>query len=125
MRSLANYKDLDLWRATRELVNEVYLCSQHFPKDEIFGLVPQIRRAAVSSLSNIAEGCGRGSSNDLIRFLYIAQGSMYEVETQLIVARDQSYIVESDFNRLMEKVERCKKLVAGFIKYLNEKRTNA
>ncbi len=125
MRGKANYKDLDLWRATRELVKDVYESSRYFPEYEMFGLVSQLRRAAVSALSNIAEGCGRGSDNDLIRFLHMSQGSIFEVETQIIVAMDQGYLKEVDFNRLVEKTERCKKLIFGFIRHLDSKRTGA
>ncbi|RZJ30610.1 MAG: four helix bundle protein, partial [Chryseobacterium sp.] len=78
-----NYIDLDVWKQARILSKEVYLVSSNFPSDEKFGLSSQIRRAAVSIPSNIAEGCGRNHPKDSIQFFYVARGSVYEVETQL------------------------------------------
>ena len=81
-----NHKNLDVWKKSIALVKDVYNITKGFPDDEKFGIVNQIRRAAVSIPSNIAEGCGRCSDKELLRFLDIANGSLAELETQLIIA---------------------------------------
>ena len=96
-----NYIDLDVWKQARILSKEVYLVSSNFPSDEKFGLSNQIRRAAVSIPSNIAEGCGRNHPKDSIQFFYVARGSVYEVETQLYLAFDLGFIEEIDLKTLL------------------------
>jgi four helix bundle protein len=81
-----NYTDLDVWKYSRELVKKVYLLIKKIPKEEIYGLTNQIRRSVVSVPSNIAEGIGRQSNKETIHFLYIAKGSLQEVETQLYLS---------------------------------------
>ena len=76
-----NYIDLDVWKEARALSKEIYLASVKFPIEEKFGLTSQVRRAAVSVPSNIAEGCGRNHTKDSIQFFYISRGSLYEIET--------------------------------------------
>ncbi|GAB3204510.1 four helix bundle protein [Pontibacter aydingkolensis] len=112
-----DYKNLDVWKKCRKLADSVYEISKSFPKEEIFGLTIQIRRAAVSVVSNIAEGCGRQHSKDAIQIFYIARGSLYEVETQLYVALDQNYIKESVFEDLILELVSCKQMLNGLIKY--------
>ncbi|RKR07767.1 four helix bundle protein [Maribacter vaceletii] len=107
-----DYKELDIWVQARKLVKSVYV----FPKDEQYGLTSQIRRCAISVSSNIAEGCGRRTSADTIRFLHINKGSLYELETQLILVNDLEFL-ESDINIILKEVERVKKLLSGFINY--------
>ena len=85
-----SYTDLEVWQLARKLVSEVYASSLLFPKEELFGLTNQLRRAAVSVPSNIAEGCGRQTPRDTINFLFIARGSLYELETQVYVAPTSS-----------------------------------
>lgn len=110
-----NYIDLDVWKQARILSKEVYLVSSNFPSDEKFGLSSQIRRAAVSIPSNIAEGCGRNHPKDSIQFFYVARGSVYEVETQLYLASDLGFIEEIDLKTLLLKLETTRKLLNGFI----------
>lgn len=98
-------------------MNSVYILSKNFPKDELFGLVNQMRRAAISIPSNIAEGCGRRTANDTIQFLHIARGSVYELETQLYLEFDQNYISDSEFKSVRENILSCKKSLNGFINY--------
>jgi four helix bundle protein len=112
-----NYIDLDVWKQARILSKEVYLVSSNFPSDEKFGLTSQIRRAAVSIPSNIAEGCGRNHPKDSIQFFYVARGSVYEVETQLYLAFDLGFIEEIDLKTLLLKLEITRKLLNGFINY--------
>lgn len=87
-RKVKSYRDLVAWRKARGLVREVYLLAATFPVGERFGLVSQMDRAAVSIPSNIAEGYGRATTQDYLRFLRIARGSAYELETQLVLAED-------------------------------------
>lgn len=85
------YIDLEVWKEARFLASEIYLVTKSYPKDEMFGLVSQMRRCAVSVPSNIAEGCGRNHPKDSIQFFFIARGSIYELETQLYISFDQNY----------------------------------
>ena len=112
-----NYSDLDVWKKGRELVNEVYVLSKLFPKEELFGLTNQIRRSAVSIPSNIAEGCGRYHRKESLHFYYIARGSLYELETQLYLALDQKYISQAQLENAMLLVGSTKKLLNGLIGY--------
>ncbi|WP_147676165.1 four helix bundle protein [Algibacter pacificus] len=112
-----NYTDLDVWKNSRELVQLVYQLTKCFPKEELYGLTNQIRRCAVSVPSNIAEGCGRQSNKETIHFLYIAKGSLQEVETQLYLSFDLEYISEDDLKDILDKVILNKKLLNGFINY--------
>ena len=85
---MGDYQKLDVWKIARILAREVYLVTRRFPSDERFGLTSQTRRAAVSIMSNIAEGCGRNRDGELARFTWIALGSATELESQLILAGD-------------------------------------
>lgn len=93
-KKIESYKDLIVWQKGIELVNELYAITKKFPKEEIFGLTNQIRRAAVSVAANIAEGWGRNSTKNYIQFLRISRGSLYEIETMLVIANNQNYINE-------------------------------
>lgn len=121
---IRTYKDLEVWKEARRLVREVYAISKEFPREELFGLTNQVRRALVSVPSNIAEACGRGTSQASVNLLYISRGSLYEVETQSIVACDLNYMGEDDLESLMGRVENCKRLLNGFIRYYESKATN-
>ncbi|WP_375418490.1 four helix bundle protein [uncultured Hymenobacter sp.] len=112
--------DLQVWQHCRKLVAEVYAASQNFPKHELFGLTNQLRRAAVSIPSNIAEGCGRQSLRDTINFLFIARGSLYELETQLYVALDLNYLSTDETEALQAHLVTCKKLLHGFINHYRQ-----
>lgn len=107
---------MDIWLQARELVKNVYVLTTSFPKDELYSLTSQIRRCAVSVPSNIAEGCGRQSAKETIHFLHIARGSLFELETQLILADDLNYL-DSDRTTILSEIERVKKLLNGFINY--------
>jgi four helix bundle protein len=111
------YIQLDVWVETRKLANLIYDATKNFPKDEIFGLVNQMRRCAVSIPSNIAEGCGRQTAKDTINFLHISRGSLYELETQCYLALDQKYIDENNFIVIYNQIQTSKKLLNGFINY--------
>jgi four helix bundle protein len=111
------YVKLDVWVETRKLANLIYDATKVFPKEEIFGLVNQMRRCAVSVPSNIAEGCGRQTAKDTINFLHISRGSLYELETQCYLALDQKYIDENNFFVIFNQIQTSKKLLNGFINY--------
>jgi len=115
-----NYIDLDVWKEGRSLCKDIYLVSASFPTEEKFGLTSQIRRAAVSIPSNIAEGCGRNHAKDSIQFFFIARGSIYEIETQLYIALDLNFINQESLNPLLLKLETTRKLLHGFIKYYQQ-----
>ena len=116
-----NYTELDVWKNARKLVTNVYQLTKSFPKEELYGLTNQIRRCAVSVPSNIAEGCGRQTTKDTVHFLYISRGSLYELETQLLVASDLEYISKEDLEIVLEKITSSKKLLNGFINYYKKK----
>lgn len=114
---MKQYTELDVWIKSRELASLVYELTKSFPKEEMFGLTSQIRRSAVSVPSNIAEGCGRNTSKDTMQFLFIARGSLYELETQLFISFDLKYINSEQVENVIGKITECKKLVNGFINY--------
>ena len=111
-----DYKELDVWVQARELVKRVYELSGTFPKEEQFSLTSQLRRCVISISSNIAEGCGRQTAKETIHFLHIARGSLFEAETQILLAKDLRF-TETDVDGILSEVERVKKLLNGFINY--------
>lgn len=114
-----NHKDLDVWKASIELAVLLYGVTKQFPKDESYNLTSQIRRAGTSIASNIAEGAARNGDKEFIQFLYIALGSLAEVETQLIIAEKLGYICQTE--SLFERISSLKQMVLGLIKYLKGK----
>ncbi|HMG16202.1 MAG TPA: four helix bundle protein [Saprospiraceae bacterium] len=114
---MKTYKELDIWIKSRKLATYCYELTKDFPKDEIFGLTTQIRRSAVSVPSNIAEGCGRNTSKSTSQFLYIARGSLYELEMQSYIAFDLNYFNEDTFNAVIDIINDCIKLANGLINY--------
>jgi len=118
---IKNYKDVAAWQKARALVKRIYGATKLFPKEELYGLTQQVRRAAVSVPSNIAEGYGRGSLGDYIRFLQVARGSLFELETQIILANDLEYLTEEQTISLTEDIEQCAKILQGLIASLKRK----
>jgi len=121
MNVIQKYTDLEVWLKSRELTNSIYTISKSFPEAERFGLTNQMRRCAVSVPSNIAEGCGRSSFKETVHFLYIARGSLYELETQLYLSLAQKFISNDMSQELQDNVITCKKLLNGFINYYKSK----
>jgi len=115
MARIQGYKDLLAWQKAMDLVVEVYRLSRAFPADERFGLTAQVRSAVVSIPSNIAEGHGRSTKADFIRFLDIALGSANEVETQLLAAIRLAFIENGELTRGMDLVHEVQALVKGLI----------
>ncbi|WP_297333858.1 four helix bundle protein [Flavobacterium sp.] len=114
-----SYKDLLVWQKGIQLVKLVYTVLQDFPKDEVFGLQSQMKRAAVSIPSNIAEGWGRSSKPNYIQFLRIARGSLFELETQLIIARELGFVGEVRYNELINLITEESKMLNAFIRTLS------
>ncbi len=112
------HKDLEVWKLSMTMVIKVYQLTKDFPECERFGLVNQIRRAAVSIPSNISEGCGRGTDKDTLRFLDIALGSSAEVETQLLIADSLGY---ADVQDILKDLDKINALLYGLKKYLKQK----
>jgi four helix bundle protein len=109
------YRDLIVWQRAMELVVEVYRCTKGFPREEMFGLAAQMRRAAVSVPSNIAEGKGRYSQKELVQFLFHARGSLLELQTQITVAERLGYLSESDAIDLEGRSAMVGRLLNGLV----------
>lgn len=119
-----SYQDLIGWQKSMVLVGGVYRCTQSFPKEEIYGLTSQLRRAAVSIPSNIAEGQGRLSRGEFKQFLGHAKGSAFEVETQLLIARDLGYLSEITTKTLVDQVKEVGRILGGLLSSLDRERTS-
>jgi len=113
---MKTHKDLDIWKKGLDLVTGIYGLTKNFPKEENYGLSSQMQRAAVSYPSNIAEGAARNSKADYIRFVYIALGSLSELETQGIISKNLGYA--SDIKKLLDEMEILRKMTLNFIKHL-------
>ena len=116
---IRNHKDLEVWKLSIDLVDAVYRMSKTFPPEELYGLVSQMRRAAVSIPSNIAEGAARASKKEFTQFLYMALGSVTELETQTIISKRLGYIDQE--GELLHQTETARRLLLGLIKYLKKK----
>src|SRR5690606_14718818 len=115
------HKDLDVWKRSVELVTTVYQLTSEFPKEEIFGLTNQIRRASVSIPSNIAEGAARNSDKEFIRFLYISLGSNQELDTQILIAKNLNYLSIDNYSCIAKEVETIGKQLITLTKYLKSR----
>ena len=122
MSEIRSYRDLIAWQKAMALAKRIYGATRLFPKEEVYGLTQQMRRAAASIASNIAEGYGRGSRRDYVRFLHTARGSLYEVETQVLLAKEMSYLTDKQAASLLEDTGECSKLLYALIKSLREAR---
>ena len=120
MSDIKTYKDLLIWQKGILLVKVVYNNLEGFPKDEVFGLTSQIKRAAVSIPSNIAEGWGRSSTLSYTHFLKIARGSLFELETQFIIAKELNFINELKFDEITQIITEESKMLNAFIKSLSK-----
>ena len=112
---MESYRDLIAWKKSKNLALDVYACTREFPKSEVYGLAAQMRRAAVSIPSNIAEGKSRHSDRELVQFLRHARGSLLELETQLEIAHDLGYVQPLAFGRLDLKTKEVGKILNGLI----------
>lgn len=116
-----NFKELNVWKESKDFSVTVYKLTKSFPTSEKYGIISQINRSAVSIPSNIAEGAGRNSDKDFSRFINISIGSSFELETQLIIAHEIDYIEKPTFDEIMEKLELIQKRLVNFNKYLKSK----
>src|SRR5438067_13253580 len=110
-----NYQELIVWQRAMDLVEEVYKLSRAFPREEVYGLTSQIRRAAVSVPSNIAEGQGRRTTADFVKYLSIAYGSLREVETQALIARRLAYVPEIALENVLNSAGEVGRLPNGLM----------
>ena len=117
-----DFKRLKVWQKSHELTLEVYRVTAKFPRDELYGLTGQIRRACASIPANIAEGCGRGTDGDFRRFLRIAMGSASELESHVLLTGDLDLISASEQERLLIGVTEVKRMLTSFIQRLNAER---
>lgn len=111
-----SYRDLIAWRKATELALEIYRSTRDFPRDEIYGLTSQMRRAAVSIASNIAEGKGRYSQKEFVQFLFRARGSLLEVETQLYITHELRYLETTTFQGIQANAVELGRILNGLIK---------
>lgn len=123
--TVRNYDDLMAWRRAMDLTEAVYRVTKVFPKEEIYGLTCQIRRAAVSVPSNIAEGQGRQTTMDFLRFLAIAHGSLNELETQLVLAWRLKYLSDGGKSQLLDSVAEVARLLNGLQRSLRSRIDNS
>ena len=114
------FEDIEAWKKSREIVNSIYKISNKSSFSKDFALRDQIRRAAISIPSNIAEGFSRKSNKEFIQYLFIAKGSAAEIQTQLYLALDQKYITQGEFDKLYEDLEVISKQISKFITYLKK-----
>ncbi len=121
MMQIKSYRDLDVWKKAVALVTEIYRVTATFPKEETYGLTSQIRRSSISIPSNIAEGRGKRSTGDFIRFLNIAYGSLSEVETQLIIASNLHLMDATTMESLLESTSEIARMLNGLISSLETK----
>ncbi|MFC2106146.1 four helix bundle protein [Candidatus Bipolaricaulota bacterium] len=119
---MKDFRSVDVWKKSHELVLAVYKASAGFPSSELYGLTSQVRRAASSIPANIAEGCGRGSDRDFARFLQIAMGSASELEYHLILARDLGFLDDAQQGALEQATTEVKRMLTGFMKKLKADR---
>ncbi|WP_439131362.1 four helix bundle protein [Polaribacter sp.] len=113
-----NFKKLKIWRSSMELCDLVFKLTNTFPKNEVYSLTSQINRSVVSVASNIAEGSSRSSNKDFNRFLEISLGSLFELQTQIILSRYKNYINQIELKKTELKIEELQKMISGFQKIL-------
>lgn len=120
---IKSFTDLDTWKEAHKLVIGIYRLTKDFPNEEKFGLVNQMRRAAVSITSNIAEGFSRQSLKEKIQFYFMSKGSNIELQNQLLIAKDVDYLNKEIFDRVAKQSVTVNKLINGLIKYCRKNNT--
>jgi four helix bundle protein len=119
---MKDFRTLKVWQKSHKLTLEVYAASKTFPKEEMYGLISQMRRSSSSIPTNIAEGCGRGTDADFARFLQNAMGSASELEYQLLLSLDLGYIESAHYKTLNTDIQETKRMLAAFIQKLTADR---
>jgi len=112
------HKDLEVWKQAMDLVDAIYRITQRFPRDELYGLVTQMRRAAVSIPSNVAEGAARSGKKEFKQFLRVSLGSLAELETQVLISRKLNYMDREE--ALLERIETVRRLLLGLVRHLKK-----
>jgi four helix bundle protein len=120
MPRVQKFEDLEVWKKARSIVSEIYAMTNVGPFSKDFGLKDQIRRSAVSIMSNIAEGFERDGDREFVNFLSIAKGSAGETRSLLYVSKDQNYISESRFDRVLSQLTECSRMIGGLSSYLRQ-----
>ncbi|MBB6002060.1 four helix bundle protein [Arcicella rosea] len=123
-QKISSFKDLKVWQKSIVLINQTYSLSKDFPANEKFGLTSQINRASVSIAANIAEGWGRESKKSFVQFLKISRGSLFELDTLLIIAVNQNYLKDSDYDQLLIQVNEIGKMINSLIFSIEKKLIN-
>ncbi|WP_026713912.1 four helix bundle protein [Flavobacterium daejeonense] len=117
---MKTFRDLQVWQKAMVLVTKCYSITSNFPKEELFSLTSQIRRSSISIPSNIAEGFGRDTNKDYLRFLTISLGSLFEFQTQIEIAYNLKYIDEENFNLLYNDSREVERMLSPFIRKIKE-----
>ena len=115
---MKDFKELEIWKRSHKLTVDIYRATQKFPKEEIYGLTSQIRRAVSSIPTNIAEGCGRRTNAELANFLNIASGSASEVEYELLLAKDINYLTDIQYQQFAKEVREIRSMLAAYMRTL-------
>jgi four helix bundle protein len=116
---MKTYRDLIVWQKAMQMVTYIYQLTGDFPKNELYGLTSQIRRCAISIPSNIAEGYGRNSTDDYLRFLNISRASLYELQTQLEISFNLNFLVKADFEKIYEATREIERMLSSLIIKIN------
>jgi four helix bundle protein len=122
---MQGFRRLNVWTKAHQLTLDIYKVTARFPKEELYALTSQMKRAASSIAANIAEGCGRGSDADFARFLLIAMGSASELESHLLLARDLGFMAAKDYARLDDMTTEIKRMLAALIQKTRRSRDTA
>jgi four helix bundle protein len=117
---MRNYRDLQVWKKAHDLTLELYRVSQRFPREEMYGITGQLRRAAVSIGANLAEGCGRRTSNELARFVRVAMGSASELDYHILLCRDIGLMSSDAFSISTAKLTEVRKMLTSFLQSVEE-----
>lgn len=112
---MRNYRDLEVWEKSHKLTLELYKLTRGFPKEEMYGLTSQMRRAAVSIGANLAEGCGRRTGAEMARFVRIAMGSASELDYHLLLCRDFEFVTNEQYERTSRELTRVRKMLSGLL----------
>lgn len=118
---MQDFKDLQIWKLAFDLNKDLYRITAKFPREEIYALTQQLKRASVSISNNIAEGCGRRTNKDFVSFLYNAMGSLKEIENILLIAKDFNYISQFEFKELDEKLDELGRKLTTFIQHVQSR----
>ena len=117
---MKDFKELKVWHKTYDLALAIYEASRSFPREEMYGLTSQLRRAAVSVGANIAEGCGRRSDGELVRFLQIARGSASEIEHHLLLARDLKFLAATTHQEIEKRLQEVQRMLTSLVSSIQE-----